>query len=102
MDAQQSVSQAVAASPLLSQSDISRPKRHRRWIWVLVLVALALLFAAVVAYHTPSVAAAQQSRRSMMGPVPVTTATAKLGNIKIYLDAIGTVTPVYTDTITAR
>jgi multidrug efflux system membrane fusion protein len=38
----------------------------------------------------------------MMGPVPVTTATAKLGNIKIYLDAIGTVTPVYTDTITAR
>ena len=33
---------------------------------------------------------------------PVTTATAKSGDIRIYLDAIGTVTPVYTDTITAQ
>jgi multidrug efflux system membrane fusion protein len=32
----------------------------------------------------------------------VTTATAKGGDIRIYLDAIGTVTPVYTDTITAQ
>lgn len=37
-----------------------------------------------------------------MGPVPVTTATAKVGDVRIYLDAIGTVTPVYTDTITAQ
>jgi multidrug efflux system membrane fusion protein len=37
-----------------------------------------------------------------MGPVPVTTATAKVGDLRIYLDAIGTVTPVYTDTITAQ
>jgi multidrug efflux system membrane fusion protein len=37
-----------------------------------------------------------------MGPVPVTTATAKVGEVRIYLDAIGTVTPVYTDTITAQ
>ena len=37
-----------------------------------------------------------------MGPVPVTTATAKLGDIRVYLDAIGTVTPVYTDMITAQ
>lgn len=37
-----------------------------------------------------------------MGAVPVTTAIAKIGNLPIYLDAIGTVTPVYTDTITAQ
>jgi membrane fusion protein, multidrug efflux system len=38
----------------------------------------------------------------MTGPVPVTTATAKTGSIGVYLQAIGTVTPVYTDTITAQ
>ena len=38
----------------------------------------------------------------MAGPVPVTTATAKLGNLGVYLNAIGTVTPVYTDTMTAQ
>ena len=38
----------------------------------------------------------------MSGPVPVTTATAQKGSIGIYLDAIGTVTPIYTDSITAQ
>ena len=47
-------------------------------------------------------AAALAGRHAMTGPVPVTTATAKLGNIGVYLNAIGTVTPVYTDTITAQ
>ena len=32
----------------------------------------------------------------------ITTATAKKGNIGVYLDAIGTVTPVYTDSITSQ
>ena len=38
----------------------------------------------------------------MTGAVPVTTATAKLGIISVYLEAIGTVTPVYTASITAQ
>jgi multidrug efflux system membrane fusion protein len=38
----------------------------------------------------------------MTGPVPVTTATAKSGSIGVYLNAIGTVTPVYTASITAQ
>lgn len=36
------------------------------------------------------------------GTVPVTTATARSGSIGVYLDAIGTVTPVYTDSISAQ
>lgn len=35
-------------------------------------------------------------------PVTVTTATARKGSIGVYLDAIGTVTPVYTDSITSQ
>jgi multidrug efflux system membrane fusion protein len=38
----------------------------------------------------------------MTGPVPVTTATAKSGSVGVYLEAIGIVTPVYTDSITAQ
>jgi multidrug efflux system membrane fusion protein len=34
--------------------------------------------------------------------VAITTATAKKGSIGVYLDAIGTVTPTYTDSITAQ
>jgi multidrug efflux system membrane fusion protein len=38
----------------------------------------------------------------MTGPVPVTVAKATQGNIGVYLDALGTVTPVYTATITPQ
>lgn len=43
-----------------------------------------------------------RSRFGMTGPVPVTYATATKGSIGVYLDAIGTVTPTYTDQITAQ
>ena len=46
--------------------------------------------------------AANSARVPQPVTVPVTTATAKLGSIGVYLDAIGTVTPVYTDSITAQ
>ena len=38
----------------------------------------------------------------MGGPVSVVPATAKVGDIGVYLDAIGTVTPVYTASMTAQ
>ena len=41
-------------------------------------------------------------RARMTGPVPVTVATAAKGNIGMYLDALGSVTPVYTATITPQ
>jgi multidrug efflux system membrane fusion protein len=34
--------------------------------------------------------------------IPVATTPAKTGDLDVYLDAIGTVTPVYTDTIVSQ
>ena len=44
----------------------------------------------------------QASRLVIPGGVAITTAIAKKGNIGVYLEAIGTVTPVYTSSITAQ
>ena len=38
----------------------------------------------------------------MTGPITATIATAQKGNIGVYLAAIGTVTPIYTDSITSQ
>jgi multidrug efflux system membrane fusion protein len=84
----------------------SSPEGHRRhrWVWAVVLLLFGLLFYWVISQHNKSQAATTGGggRRMMTGPVPVTTATAQTGTIGVYLDAIGTVTPVYLDSITAQ
>ena len=47
-------------------------------------------------------ATAAKSPRGGGGPVSLLTATAKQGDIGVYLDSIGTVTPVYTASITSQ
>lgn len=47
-------------------------------------------------------ASAGGGRRGMTGPVPVTVEAAAKGDIGVYLDALGTVTPTYTATITPQ
>src|SRR5579883_745226 len=91
----------ASREPDSSNDTLSRPKKRHRWVWVVVLFLFALLFFAVLR-RGETKAATAPSRRGMMGPVPVTTVTAKLGSIGVYLDAIGTVTPVYTNSITAQ
>jgi membrane fusion protein, multidrug efflux system len=84
-----------------NQTPEAKPKRRHRWIWIVVLLLFGLLFFAVLRRGSTNAASAP-SRRGMTGAVPVTTVTAKLGSIGVYLDAIGTVTSVYTNSITAQ
>ncbi|HWF66481.1 MAG TPA: efflux RND transporter periplasmic adaptor subunit [Acidobacteriaceae bacterium] len=81
----------------------SRPRRSitaRILVWLLILLAFGILFWLVLRHHQTQKAAA--GRRAFTGPVTLTTVTAKKGNIGVYLDGIGTVTPVYTDSITSQ
>ncbi|MGC1903730.1 MAG: efflux RND transporter periplasmic adaptor subunit [Candidatus Acidiferrum sp.] len=54
--------------------------------------------------HDDESQAAQQktSKKGFGGPVTINTVTAKQGDIGVYLNAIGTVTPVYTSVITSQ
>ena len=79
------------------------PPKRRIWIWFVVLGAFALVFYLVWRHHDDPAQAASSSRRAMMaGPVSINAVTAKKGDIGVYLSAIGTVTPVYTSTITSQ
>jgi len=79
------------------------PKKRRQWLWILLLLVFAVIFVLVLRHQGASKqgAAGQAGggRRGFGGPVTLTTATATKGDIGVYLDAIGTVTPVYTTTI---
>ena len=90
-----------------SAQDSTRPAVHRRhrWVWAVVLVLFGFLFYWAINQHNKTQAAAVGGggrRGMMMGPVPVTIATAQTGSLGVYVDAIGTVTPLYTDAITAQ
>jgi multidrug efflux system membrane fusion protein len=72
-------------------------------VWILLLVVFAAAFLLVMRHHDDSKKAAAAPRRGPgAGPAAVTTVTAQQGDIGVYIDAIGTVTPVYTASITAQ
>jgi membrane fusion protein, multidrug efflux system len=82
-------------------SDPPRSKKRRQWVWIVLLLLFALIFVLVLRHHDDTKKAAQAGagRRGFAGPVTLTVATANKGDIGVYLDAIGTVTPVYTTTV---
>lgn len=77
-----------------------RSRGVRILVWVLILLLFGFLFWVIL--HHQAAKKAATGRGAMTGPVTVTTATAKKGDIGVYLNAIGTVTPVYTDAITSQ
>jgi len=99
---QSGVQQHIGAGHQLSQP---LPWYRRRWIlWTSLLLLLLLVTIAIVVNHNNGVKAAATKRAlSAVKPsVTATIATATKGDIGIYLDAIGTVTPVNTAFITAQ
>jgi membrane fusion protein, multidrug efflux system len=79
--------------------------RHHKVVWIVVgsvlLLVLVLVFVLILRHHEAAEKAAALARTAATG-ITVTSATAQKGNIGVYLDSIGTVTPVYTDSITSE
>jgi membrane fusion protein, multidrug efflux system len=103
MSTQPSASIAPLDHQLPPTTDPPKKRRHR-WIWAVILIAFGLLFYWVITERRAAQPAAGGGRRGVIAgmAVPVVPATAKTGSLGIYLEAIGTVTPVYFVSITAQ
>jgi multidrug efflux system membrane fusion protein len=66
-----------------------------------LLLALVLAFLLILRHHEAAKKAAAAAARPVPG-ISVTSVTAQKGSIGVYLDSIGTVTPVYTVSITSE
>jgi multidrug efflux system membrane fusion protein len=100
----QSPGSAVEPSPDTS-SGRSTTHQHRHvagWIAAVVLVLIVVIGIMLWRSHEAKVTAAQAALRAAQQGTPITVATAQQGNIGVYLDSIGTVTPVFTDSITSQ
>jgi multidrug efflux system membrane fusion protein len=83
---------------------VSQPHHHKfigAIVWITLLLVFAAAFVLVLRKHDESTSNPRAARGGG-GPVTVVTATAQKGDIGIYLDSIGTVTPVYTSSITSQ
>src|ERR1700751_1520043 len=97
---QQQTNSVETKRPEASGPSTPSPSPRSKWAWLLVA---AVLIAAIVLYlrHT-SAQQAKSNADPVARSVMVSTAVAKQGDIGVYLDALGTVTPVYTVTVTSR
>jgi multidrug efflux system membrane fusion protein len=77
-------------------------KGKRLLIWVLLLLAFAVIFWLVLRHHDEDQQSVAAPKRGAGGPVTAALVTATKGNIGVYLDEIGTVTPTYTASITSQ
>ena len=84
---------------------VPRPWYRSPWfIWTVLLLlgVTGIYFILHGRGSSAKPATSSGGRGQFSGPVTATVATASKGDIGVYLDAIGTVTPVYTASITAQ
>jgi multidrug efflux system membrane fusion protein len=97
---------AVPSPPSSSKSrysDQHEENKGRWWIWVLI-AAIVLIGGYIYYRHRQAVNEAAAKAKAAQQPraVPIVTATAKKGDIGVYVQALGAVTPVYTVNVTSR
>ena len=84
------------------QSKVQSPPapKHRWWLWL--IVAVVLVVGIVTWQRRGATPQAKTTADPAARGVVVSTATARQGSIGVNIDALGTVTPVYTVTVTSR
>jgi multidrug efflux system membrane fusion protein len=85
-----------------SRTKLVKPTTRRRWwLWLLVLGAVLIAVLLIVRWQTQRSAAAK-SRETGPPTVPVVVASARKGQIPVYLNALGSATPFNTVTVRSR
>jgi membrane fusion protein, multidrug efflux system len=98
-----STSTAVLPRQVHTEPDQTAPPPKSNW-WVWAIVGLVALLIVAFMYRQYESAKAEHDKANQVPvrAIPITTATAKQGDIGVYITALGTVTPVYTVTVTSR
>ncbi|HXW57463.1 MAG TPA: efflux RND transporter periplasmic adaptor subunit [Candidatus Cybelea sp.] len=77
--------------------------RRRGWVWLIVIVVVCGATYWMYRQYEASQAARRAKLAAMqIKAVPITTGAVKKGDIGVYLEGIGTVTPVYTVQVVSR
>ena len=77
------------------------PRKSHTWIWFVVVILLLVGIFYFYRQHQKAAQAAAQAKQPRPS-APISTTIARTGDIGVYINALGTVTPVYTATITSR
>jgi membrane fusion protein, multidrug efflux system len=80
----------------------STKKRSFLWVWIILILLIGLVGFRMYQNKQSAAQAAKQKAAAAQRGVPISTTTATKGSIGVYINALGTVTPVYTATITSR
>jgi multidrug efflux system membrane fusion protein len=84
----------------MNSTDEHPKKTRRHWIISLSVICLVALVLVFVLRKSKS---REQAGKAKPAPaIPIATDVAKKGNIGVYIEALGTVTPVYTVSVIAR
>jgi len=78
------------------------PKKRHTLAWIIAIVVVLGVAYYFYDQHKKTDEAAQAKAKQVRPAVPIATATARTGDVGVYINALGTVTPVYTATITSR
>jgi multidrug efflux system membrane fusion protein len=81
-------------------SSTAVPNRSHRWR--VIVIAGILIAGGVAIYFYLNPGTKQSGSKSGIPPLPISTVTATTGDIGVYVEALGTVTPLNTVSLTAR
>jgi membrane fusion protein, multidrug efflux system len=100
-----SASAALTHPPVLVADSKGQAHRGRRrlWLWIVGLLVLGVVLYLVLPRGKSAKAAASKSAAAAAGrAIPVTAASARTGDINVYVNGLGTVTAVNTVTVRTR
>lgn len=84
-------------------SDVNKKRRRHRWISITVIGVILIGAYLVESRRRANLAEINaRAKAKEHAAVPITTITARKGEVDVYLEGLGTVTPVYTVTVYAR
>ena len=94
------------SSPSPDRPGNQPPKGHRLWPWILLLLLVALIVIAYITHRRTADASAGagggKRGAALGGPLMVTGVAAHTGDIGVYINALGIVTPLSTVSVQTR